>query len=130
MKEFGGDEAVHLLFENIQYSPEEAPIPPIPHISQHKDHAHRRLRLCLQEGSSNLIVHLALRLIQCGQQKTGTKEVTVDIYTLLDDKLTESDVKDGLRHLTQENVLDWHDEERVVISASQLKQLQRYYREG
>jgi hypothetical protein len=126
VKEFGGDEAVHVLFEDIHYSPEEALIF---HISQHKDHAHRRLRLCLQEGSSNLIVHLALRLIQCGQQSIGTKEVSVDIYTLIDDELTESDVKDGLRRLTKENVLDWHDGDRVVISASQLKQLQRYYRE-
>lgn len=126
IQEIGGDDAVHILFEHIQYTSEETPIP---HISQHKDHAHRRLRLCLQERSANLIVHVALRLIQCGEQSRSTKDVTVDIDTLVDDRLTESDVKEGLRHLTEEHILDWHDEEHFVISASQIKQLQRYYRE-
>ncbi|MHB8599635.1 MAG: RNA polymerase sigma factor [Ktedonobacteraceae bacterium] len=126
VKEFGGDEAVHVLFEDIHYSTEEASIL---HVSQHKDHAHRRLRLCLQEGSSNLIVHIALRLIQCGQQNPGTKDFSVAISTLVDDGLTASNVKDGLRRLTEENVLDWHGEDRVVISASQMKHLQRYYKE-
>lgn len=126
VKEFGGDEAVHILFEDIHYSTEEATIL---HISQHKDHAHRRLRLCLQEGSSDLIVHVALRLIQCGLQNASSKDFSVDIDTLAEDSLTESDVKVGLRRLTEENVLDWHGEERVVISASQMKHLQRYYKE-
>jgi hypothetical protein len=126
VKEFGGDEAVHVLFEEIHYSPEETAIP---HISQHKDHAHRRLRLCLQEDSANLIVHVALRLIQCGQQNIGAKDFSVAISTLVDDGLTEIAVRDGLRRLTEENVLDWHSEECVVISASQMKHLQRYYKE-
>ena len=126
IKDIGGEEAVHVLFEEIHFSLEETMIA---HISQHKDHAHRRLRLCLQESSSNLIVHVALRLIQCGVQIPGTKDFSVDMHILADDRLTESDVKDGLRHLTEENVLDWHGEERVVISASKMKHLQRYYRE-
>lgn len=126
IKDIGGEEAVHVLFEDIHFSLEETTIA---HISQHKDHAHRRLRLCLQESSSNLIVHVALRLIQCGKQIPGTKDFSVDMHILADDRLTESDVKDGLRHLAEEHVLDWHDEERVVISADKMKHLQRYYRE-
>lgn len=126
VKEFGGDEALQVLFEDIHYSPEEATIP---HLSQHKDHAHRKLRLCLQADSSNLIVRVALRLIQCGQQITGTKDFSVDSNTLADDELTESAVQDGLRRLTEENVLDWHGEARIVISASQMKRLQRYHKE-
>lgn len=126
VKEFGGEEAVHALFEDIHYSIEEGTIS---HVSQHKDHAHRRLRLCLQEGNSNLIVHVALRLIQCGQQYVSTKEFSVDISTLAVDGLTESVVKDGLHRLTEENVLDWHGEAHVVISASQMKHLLRYYKE-
>lgn len=126
VKEFGGDEAVHLLFENIHSSSEETTIS---HISQHKDHAHRRLRLCLQADSSNLIVRIASRLIHCGQQIAGTKDFSVDSNTLAGDELTESAVKDGLSRLTEENVLDWHGEERIVISASQMKRLQHYYKE-
>ncbi|MEO8972080.1 MAG: hypothetical protein ABI406_10845 [Ktedonobacteraceae bacterium] len=126
IKDIGGDEAVHILFEQIHYSPEETTIA---HMSQHKDHAHRRLRLCLQESSSNLIVHVAFRLIQCGVQNPGTKDFSVDIHMLADVRLAESAVKDGLRRLTEENVLDWHGEERIVISASQMKHLQRFYRE-
>ena len=126
IKDIGGDEAVHILFEEIHYSPEGTAIA---HISQHKDHAHRRLRSCLQESSSNLIVHVALRLIQCGVLIPGTKDFAVNFQTLVDGRLTESAVQDGLRHLTEENVLDWHGEEHFMISASQMKHLQRYYRE-
>lgn len=126
IKDIGGDEAVHILFEEIHYSPEGTAIA---HISQHKDHAHRRLRLCLQESSSNLIVHVALRLIQCGVLIPGTKDFSVNFQTLVDDRLTENAVQDGLRHLTEENVLDWHGEVRFAISAAQMKHLQRYYRE-
>src|SRR5579863_4028925 len=127
IKEIGGDETVQVLFEDIHYSPDKNASA---HISQHKDHAHRRLRLCLQESSSNLIVHVALRLIQCGVQfPGGSKDFSVDIHTLVDDRLTESDVQDGLRRLTEEHMVNWHDEEHLIISASQMKQLQRYYRE-
>lgn len=126
IKELGGDEAVHVLFEDIHYTPAKTPSE---HLSQHKDHAHRRLRLCLQESSSNLIVHVALRLIQCGEQNPDTKDFSVDMHLLVDDRLTESDVRAGLRRLTEENVLAWHDEEHVVVTASQMKHLQRYYKE-
>lgn len=126
IKDIGGDKALHVLFEDFHLTSETTTIT---HISQHKDHAHKKLRMCLQEQSSNLIVHVALRLIQCGEKVSGTSDFSVDIHDLADDKLTESDVQAGLHRLTEENILDWHNEERLFLSASQMKHLQRYYRE-
>ena len=126
IKEVGGDEALHVLFEDFHHVSDETSIA---HISQHKDHAHRKLRLCLQERSSNLIVHVALRLIQCGVQVPDTKNFTVDIGILASGWLTEDDVQTGLHQLAVENLLNWHGEEHLLITASQMKHLQRYYRE-
>ncbi len=126
IKDMGGDEALHVLFAELHPSSEATSIT---HISQHKDHAHKKLRLCLQDSSSNLIVHVALRLIECGEKVPGTGDYLVDIHNLADDKLSESDVQAGLRRLTEEKIVDWHDEERLSISASQMKLLQRYYKE-
>src|SRR5258707_6490271 len=38
----------------------------VAHLSQHKDHAHKKLRLCLQKNSTNLAVMLAIRLTEYG----------------------------------------------------------------
>lgn len=126
IKEAGGDEALHVLFEEFHHISDETSIA---HISQHRDHAHRKLRQCLQERSSNLIVHVALRLIQCGERNPHTGDFSVDTRNLASDRLTEDDVQTGLHQLTVENLLNWHGEEHFLITASQMKQLQRYYRE-
>jgi hypothetical protein len=126
IKEVGGDEALHVLFEEFHPVSDQTSLA---HISQHKDHAHRKLRLCLQEGSSNLIVHVALRLIQYGKRNPHTGDFLVDIRILAGGRLTEDDVQTGLHLLTVENLLNWHGEEHLSITASQMKQLQRYYRE-
>lgn len=99
------------------------------HLSQHKDHAHKKLRHCLQKSSKNLAVLVALRLTKYGEHPTGTDEVSVDIKTLATDNLSEQQVQKGLIHLVREGLLEWHGEEIVRCSSVQLKRLTRFYEE-
>lgn len=99
------------------------------HMSQHKDHAHRKLRHCLQQQSTNLIVIVALRLTEYGIHSSDTSEYTVDIQTLAQDDLTESDVKTGLYGLVAESLLTWSGEQNVRFTSAQMKHLTRFYRE-
>jgi hypothetical protein len=101
----------------------------IANISQHKDHAHKKLRHCLQQQSSNLTVIVALRLTEYRVQSTQSYEFVIDVQTLAQEDLTESDVREGLNHLVAEGLLDWHDETDVRITSTQMKQLTRFYRE-
>ena len=100
---------------------------PLEHASQHKDHAHKKLRYCLQKGSTNLAVMVALRLTQYGEHLTSSKEVVVDLHTLTQDDLSEREVKTGLKQLAAEDLLDWHGEEVVRLTAAQKKHLERFY---
>src|SRR3989449_8457089 len=69
------------------------------HLSQHKDHAHKKLRHCLQKSSTNLAVIVAFRLTEYGEYSADTKEALVDIKTLAKDDLSEREVQTGLKHL-------------------------------
>src|SRR5881392_3716023 len=87
----------------------------IANASQHKDHAHKKLRHCLQQQSTNLTVIVALRLTEYGVYFTHSQEFLVDIQTLAQDDLSEDDVRLGLNKLAAEGLLDWHDVEDAVI---------------
>jgi hypothetical protein len=100
------------------------------HLSQHKDHAHKKLRHCLQKSSTNLAVLIALRLTEYGYDSTGTDEMSVDIKTLVKEGISEGEVRKGLNHLVRLGLLDWHGEARVRCSSVQLKHLARFYEEG
>lgn len=99
------------------------------HLSQHKDHAHKKLRHCLQKSSTNLAVLVALRLTKYGEHPTDTGEVSVDIKALATDSLSEREVQKGLMHLVRAGLLEWYGEEIVRFSSIQLKRLARFYEE-
>ena len=99
------------------------------HLSQHKDHAHKKLRHCLQQSSTNLAVLVALRLTEYGQISTGVDEISVGIQTLVDERISEEEVLKGLNHLARAGLLDWHGEKIVCITSDQLKHLARFYEE-
>jgi DNA-directed RNA polymerase specialized sigma24 family protein len=113
-------EEYQALLANLQLS----------HLSQHKDHAHKKLRHCLQKSSSNLAVTVALRLTEYGVYSAGTDEALVDIKTLAQDDLSEREVQTGLKHLVTTGLLEWHGEEFVRFSSVQHKHLARFYEEG
>ena len=102
----------------------------VAHLSQQKDHAHKKLRHCLQERSTNLIVVVALRLTEYGTQEAQTaipSEYAVTLQTLAQQDLTLEDVRRALKQLVAEKLLDWHDEETVRLSKEQMKHLARFY---
>ncbi|HLQ10396.1 MAG TPA: hypothetical protein VK134_02260 [Ktedonobacteraceae bacterium] len=103
---------------------------PLAHASQHKDHAHKKLRHCLQQSSTNLAVIVALRLSEYETFSTGADVILVDIRTLAHDKLSLKDVQTGLKHLTTEGLVTWHGEEILRLLPSQCKRLARFYEEG
>lgn len=103
---------------------------PLAHASQHRDHAHKKLRRCLQQNSSNLAVLVALRLSEYEATSTGADVIPVDIRTLARDNLSMKDVQMGLKHLTTEGLLDWRGEETLRLLPSQCKRLARFYEEG
>ncbi len=102
---------------------------PLEHVSQHRDHAHKKLRYCLQKNSTNLAVIVALRLSQYEVDSSGSHMCRVELKTLEHDDLSEKEVRTGLKHLVIEGLLDWHDEEIVMFSLEQRKQLARFYEE-
>ena len=103
---------------------------PLAHASQHRDHAHKKLRHCLQQNSSNLAVAVALRLSEYETTSTGANVILVDIRTLARDNLSMKDVQMGLKHLTTEGLLDWRGEDTLRLLPSQCKRLARFYEEG
>lgn len=103
---------------------------PLAHASQHRDHAHKKLRHCLQQNSGNLAVVVALRLSEYETTSTGTDVILVDIRTLARDNLSMKDVQTGLKHLTTEGLLDWRGEDTLHLLPSQCKRLARFYEEG
>ncbi len=103
---------------------------PLEHASQHRDHAHKKLRYCLQKSSTNLAVIVALRLSEYEADSSGSHLCRVVLKTLERDDLSEKEVRTGLKHLVTEGLLDWHDEEIVMYSSEQRKHLARFYEEG
>lgn len=126
LREYGADELVTNLIEDLHIS---IPTAPGPHISQHKDHAHKKLRHCLQQYSSNLTVTVALRLTEYKQPAPTTGSFTIDIHQLERDDLSEGAVRSGLQSLTSEGLLNWHGEPTVTITVPQAKRLARYYKD-
>ncbi len=103
------------------------PASTLQHMSQHKDHAHKKLRHCLQQQSTNLAVRVALRLTEC--TAFIAKDYTVDMQTLVQADLLEGDVRTGLKTLALEGLLDWSGETIIHCTAAQVKHLSRYYRD-
>ena len=134
IEEMGCAELLHSLTEELapMLPPAEEPVTPpahLAHLSQHKDHAHRKLRHCLQEQSTNLTVTIALRLTEYGVHNAASNTFEVDMRTLAKDGLSAGDVRLGLTGLVAQSLLDWHGEEIVRLTATQRKRLSRYYRE-
>ncbi len=96
------------------------------HMSQHKDHAHKKLRHCLQQKSTNLAVRVALRLTE--YTDLVKKKDTVHIQTLVGIDLSESDIRMGLQALTTEGLLNWNGEDDLRLTLDQAKRLARYYK--
>jgi hypothetical protein len=127
LEELGADELAQVVRQQFGALVAEMPLA---NASQHKDHAHKKLRHCLQTSSTNLGVIVALRLSEYGVHATATNEVTVDIRTLAQDKLSEKEVQMGLKHLVAEGLLDWQGEETLHLTSSQCKRLARFYEES
>jgi hypothetical protein len=128
MEAIGADELLSFINEELH----EAASPSTehnPHMSQHRDHAHRKLRHCLQQQSSNLTVTVALRLTEYTTLTAHEDGYTVDIQTLAGDDLTCADVHIALRELVVEGLLTWHNDTTVHISRAQAKRLSRFYKE-
>ena len=99
------------------------------HLSQHKDHAHKKLRQCLQHSSTNLAVLVALRLTEYRQNSASTDDMSIDVKALVYEHLPEEDVRTGLHHLARIGLLSWHGEEVVHITSDQRKHLAHFYEE-
>ncbi len=136
LQEFGVDDLVDSIIDELHLS---LPSEPKPHMSQHKDHAHKKLRACLQQQSSNLAVMIALRLtkyIQLSSVRLSSTKLSnsvddyvVDIQALTQQDLSIDDVHKGLHVLVSEGLLTWHGEEVVHLSTDQIKRLSRFYKE-
>lgn len=125
----GADELLHTVIEEVTPSGYVVESPENAHMSQHKDHAHKKLRHCLQERSTNLTVTIALRLTKYATRAATTNDYIVDILTLAQQDMSESDVRASLRQLVEEKVLNWQGEDVVHLTTVQMKQLTRFYRE-
>jgi hypothetical protein len=128
LSEYGADDLLQAIFEDLHLSLSSSD-PLNPHISQHKDHAHKKIRHCLQQKSSNLTVIVALRLCEYKILSHDTHEYSVDLQTLAQDDLSLADVQAGLHELVAEGLLSWNDEESVHLSSAQAKRLTRFYKE-
>lgn len=134
LQEIGADDLLHAIQEElyaVSSSPHSSQLSSSPtlHISQHKDHAHKKLRHCLQQHSTNLIVILALRLTEYSTLSSDTNEYTTDVQTLAQHDLTEDAVRSALHALVAEKLLTWHGEARIIVTSDQMKHLTRYYRD-
>jgi DNA-directed RNA polymerase specialized sigma24 family protein len=123
LKEVGADDLLQSILAELQGSL----VSDInPHISQHKDHAHKKLRSCLQQHSSNLTVIVALRLTQYKAVTSG--KISVEFQTLTQQNLSLDEVRQGLAELAREGLVDWHGEDVVQLTADQVKRLSRFYK--
>jgi hypothetical protein len=128
LQEIGADDLLQAMIEELHISLPSSPSQN-PHLSQHKDHAHKKLRYCLQQHSTNLTVTIALRLTQYKTQSTGTNDHIIELQTLAQNDLSVDEVRSGLKELVAEGLLNWHGEDHVCLTSQQLKRLSRFYRE-
>jgi DNA-directed RNA polymerase specialized sigma24 family protein len=126
LQECGAEDLVEDITEELDISFTGAAGP---HVSQHKDHAHKKLRHCLQQKSSNLTVQVALRLTEYKQPVPGTGGFEAEVADLTRADLSEQEIRTGLQSLVSEGLLDWHGEETVTLSAAQARRLTRFYKE-
>jgi hypothetical protein len=124
LQELGASELVQEVRADLSLDLEHTAVP---HLSQHKDHAHKKLRLCLQKNSTNLAVMVAIRLIEYGTQSSGTGNISIPIRTLVQDGLSLREVQTGLQHLVNAGLLDWRGEEIVEVTPAQQRGLTRFY---
>ena len=124
LEEMGAQELSEELREKFSLNVEGSTLV---HLSQHKDHAHKKLRLCLQKNSTNLAVMVAIRLIEYETYADGVSELQVPLQALMQEDLSLKDVQTGLQHLTNVGLLDWKNEEVVSLTSAQRKQLTRFY---
>ncbi len=130
LEEFDAVDLLQDVIEELKKTEASSAIEtPLPHASQHKDHAHKKLRHCLQESSTNLVVLIALRLTKYGVRSTSSDEFFVQIQTLAQKDLSEGEVRTGLNELVAKGYLGWHDNEVVHITLAQMKHLKRFYKE-
>ncbi|GCE11259.1 RNA polymerase sigma factor [Tengunoibacter tsumagoiensis] len=126
LQEFGADDLFQNVLEELKLN---LPTETNPHVSQHKDHAHKKLRNCLQQQSSNLTVLIALRLTMYTKVSATPSEYVVELQTLAQQDLSEENVRQGLRGLVAEGLLDWQGESIVRLTSAQLKRLLRFYKD-
>ncbi len=129
LEALGADELLHTVVEELYPAGYAVESTENAHMSQHKDHAHKKLRHCLQEQSTNLTVTIALRLTKYATRAATTNDYTVDVLTLAQQDMSESDVRASLKQLVEERVLNWQGEDVVHLTTVQMKQVMRFYRE-
>ncbi|GHO68565.1 hypothetical protein KSC_074570 [Ktedonobacter sp. SOSP1-52] len=128
LHEMGADDLLQAVVKELHIDT-STPVETNPHMSQHKDHAHRKLRHCLQQQSTNLTVRVALRLIEYKASAPGKQDSTLAIHTLVHDDLTAEQIRTALRQLVTEGLLEWDGTDAIHVTAAQLKRLARFYRE-
>jgi hypothetical protein len=124
LETIGADELLEQIAQSLKQAGSSLTVPQ--HMSQHKDHAHKKLRHCLQQKSTNLAVRVALRLTEYTDRVK--KKDSVQIQTLVGIDLSESDVRMGLQALTAEGLLNWDGEHDLRLTMEQVKRLARYYK--
>jgi DNA-directed RNA polymerase specialized sigma24 family protein len=144
IQELGAIEATDLLNVLLKELGKDNPATktdtPLSNASQHKDHAHKKIRHCLQKSSTNLAVMIALRLTEYVGAGVGVRmgrgaslrpgsshDVLVDVKTLTGDDLSEREVELGLKHLVDRGILDWHGESHIRLTNAGIKRLARFY---
>lgn len=124
LETIGADELLGQITQVLKQTEKTQAVPQ--HMSQHKDHAHKKLRYCLQQKSTNLAVRVALRLTE--YTDLVKKKNSVQIQTLVGIDLSEGDVRTGLHALTAEGLLNWGGEDELNLTMEQMKRLARYYK--
>lgn len=100
------------------------------HSSQHKDHAHKKLRHCLQKSSANLTVMIALRLTEYTEASTAeNSDQLVEVDALTQGSLSIRDVYRGLDQLKAKGYLEWNGGKTLLLTRAQKKNLRRFYQE-
>jgi len=127
MQACGADELLQTVIDELHLSL-PATLTPEQHMNQHKDHAHKKLRSCLQQQSTNLTVRVALRLTLY-KPTANEGDYAVDIESLVQDDLAEDEVRIGLHELVDQGWLSWYGEDELHLTTTQIKRLARFYKE-
>ena len=128
LEDIGADELLDKVMQDLkEKTSSPSPAPAMQHMSQHKDHAHKKLRHCLQQNSTNLAVRVALRLTE--YTTLTMKGSAVNIQALTQEDLSENDMREGLKALASEGLLNWSGEDDIRVTADQVKRLTRYYKD-